>query len=632
MSTSLFRSKHFKSKKNLKHLTISGPLRAPCPLPSPSQPRRSFQHQRQNSQIENPIAAYFESQATPNNLVVVLVSKFKFQAETKYELSVSPKEYLMLLERCGNGWVKVQSLESKDRVGLVPASFLEISVNDPINPVSQEWLNEMVNDPEVNTVKEDAQLEVYPLNSKIIRVLQNTEKQLWYLVELKMSNCEIVYIGKRYHEFYNLHLNLMENHSTLPKLPPPLFFIPHSSKLKYDNKFMSDLRKIQSDLNIYFQELIHKHQEIQRSNKIHDFIFGGPFFQTSINTETTINDHTLISSFYPNSIDLEDLVSPARSTFSTTAPLPPTQDIHQRHESISKISDIDHNSKYSTYINQDTKKQLSHSSSAYTLQSYSSLIDGYDHDGDDDDDDLTESKHEEDSSSEHDDSFRTSSSSVATKDSSILSHTDDEKEVKPVVRVNNGSFSSIERQQSPSEFVFVPSARSSVMNMGNSNSNGNFMHCSTKSITNLDSFKISSPKENVSLRGFHSVPSTPQTVGRSFPERKRLTCSPNECNREKLGENDYIKLKFFLNNKEDDIVMLRIKRSNLISIVYLKKLLSYKIYKDYNLIDHYVLEPIQHQNGHQQEESRYKKTVMKDEELLEYIKGHSKVSFSLNKN
>lgn len=55
---------------------------------------------------------------------------------------------------------------------------------------------------------------------------------------------------------------------------------------------------------------------------------------------------------------------------------------------------------------------------------------------------------------------------------------------------------------------------------------------------------------------------------------------------------EYLKIKIHIQNDENDVIVLKIKRTNLILVVYLKKLVSFKIYKDYSLIDHYDLTPV----------------------------------------
>lgn len=85
-----------------------------------------------------------------------------------------------------------------------------------------------------------------------------------------------------------------------------------------------------------------------------------------------------------------------------------------------------------------------------------------------------------------------------------------------------------------------------------------------------------------------------------------------------LPENEYIKIKIALNNGDDEMIALKIKRSNLISIVYLKKLISFKMYKDYNLINHYKLQVRNDEDNIESEEA-----------LFEHIKSHSKVSLGL---
>lgn len=69
--------------------------------------------------------------------VIVLTAKYRFIAENPNELCIEPRDYLKLLERPGNGWLKVQMLDKYDQVGLIPASYVSIAVNDIINPISR---------------------------------------------------------------------------------------------------------------------------------------------------------------------------------------------------------------------------------------------------------------------------------------------------------------------------------------------------------------------------------------------------------------------------------------------------------------------------------------------------------------
>ena len=45
----------------------------------------------------------------------------------------------------GNGWILVCDLEDKSIQGLVPASYLDIAINDPLNPITLSWLREITN-------------------------------------------------------------------------------------------------------------------------------------------------------------------------------------------------------------------------------------------------------------------------------------------------------------------------------------------------------------------------------------------------------------------------------------------------------------------------------------------------------
>lgn len=91
---------------------------------------------------------------------------------------------------------------------------------------------------------------------------------------------------------------------------------------------------------------------------------------------------------------------------------------------------------------------------------------------------------------------------------------------------------------------------------------------------------------------------------------------PRRSLRTKADAAEYIKIKIHLNNKEGDVIALKIKRTNLILVVYLKKLLSYKIYKDYSLIDHYTLQGLD-------------QLVMGDEDLLVWLKCQRKAVLNL---
>lgn len=611
MSTSMFRSKNIKPKKSVRSLAISQPLH----LVKPPSPQQQQQRRISVDTTHNSIASCFESQDASTKQVVVLVSKYTFKAETENELSVEPNEFLMLLERYGDGWVKVQSLELTGRIGLVPASFLEISVNDPVHPITTEWLNEITD--ESNQTKQH-ELSVYPIDSKIERLFQNLDKQIWYLIQLTLNNSTIVYIGKRYHQFYNLHISLMELYpnSSLPKLPSPLSFCPQPAKLKHDKRFLTELKNTKKALNVYFKELITNHPNIQKSKPLNQFIFDDTFLRTSIHDK--LDDEYLISSLHPESIELLKIGTFSISTFSATPPLSPKRERSQQKHELSCL--IPDNSKYSTYISQD-KKSLSHSTSAQTIQSYTSLIDRYDTQEEEEEDATEEqpdeefSKNETDLNSERDanTSFSThdSACSVVTKDSSIVSSGTDSLREGKFTRDSTNSSTCL-----PVDDVKIQALTPISVSSGKFSYDGN-----------LEDPRHSIPVLNTNMThkggyagGFSTAPSTPTTTSKKTWERLQ---SPNELAKNKLGENELIKLKFYLNNQEDDIVLLRIKRSNLISIVYLKKLLSYKIYKDYNLIDHYSLEPLPSQGLDPM------KSPMNDEEMLEYIKAHSKVGFRL---
>lgn len=111
-------------------------------------------------------------------------------------------------------------------------------------------------------------------------------------------------------------------------------------------------------------------------------------------------------------------------------------------------------------------------------------------------------------------------------------------------------------------------------------------------------------------------PCTPVEMGEGAKKERADLASITPPSTPSAG--DLVKIKVSLNNAQSDIVALRIKRTNLISVVYLKKLLSHKIYKDFNLIHHYKLVA----EGEDD---------MDDDALLDYMKLQCKVHLKLHR-
>ncbi|KAK6461945.1 hypothetical protein DFJ63DRAFT_206870 [Scheffersomyces coipomensis] len=706
MSASLFRSRQIKSKKSLKNLKISGPL----------SPDLSSQAIPKSFAIQDSEYA-----------IIVLVAKYGFSGENPQELSIETKEYLKLIERLGNGWLKVSRLDNSFDMGLVPASYVDIAVNDASNPISLKWLHEYkqgrITDLDVKNDEDDEDVELYnkltepadasssiysnnevfdfehayPKSVSIENVLKDTNGKFWYNLKFTMSNDDIVYVKKSYQQFYNIHIEFIKNYPDvdLAKLPQPIRRASLSSTV-YDKSLVQDLNNLSSDLSLYIKRLI-EIPTIKYSGEFHKFIYEQAHIKCKSQSEET--DETLIADIIqrlsPNSIDIN---SPTTSAFSTTAPLPPPK---SSKKSISAIQTRDDTSnyKYSTYIQQN--KHIVPSTSSNTLSSYTSLIARYDdsyYDAVEQDDRETDER--ETSFTESEDSKDTSMVTRATSvESTLLSKrgsndtqaseeiaeveedeeyeaeaeeedvdVEEDDEIQKDMKIKSEFIESLKdlcprdsskfgsghsSSNSESDIDSVFSSKTSVPSTPIIATSGFFAtpDCvlnvtspitptspimednESESISPRSAYEYRMSRKSVltpeklknrasSLESIISVPShhkramsevAPVMTFASpiLPVKERATSVIN-CN-----AGDYIKIKIFLNNKEDDIVALKIKRNNLISIVYLKKLLSYKIYKDYNLVNHYRL-----QVSETDEE-------MDDEELLKYIKDYNKISLKL---
>ncbi|GEQ67720.1 hypothetical protein JCM33374_g1385 [Metschnikowia sp. JCM 33374] len=178
---------------------------------------------------------------------VILVTKFDFTAESKDELTVKKGDVLKLLDRLANGWVLVEFIDKIATPGLVPSLYVDIAVNDPINPVTLSWLHEVNTDgaqthKNFNDIQVQMLLEkntpfsinnkLYPLTICVTNYLMY-ENRFWYRVDVTYSSGEQGFLCRYYSDFYDLHVSLLDyinsidkdtDKSTLklPKLPEPV--------------------------------------------------------------------------------------------------------------------------------------------------------------------------------------------------------------------------------------------------------------------------------------------------------------------------------------------------------------------------------------------------------------------------
>ncbi|CAH2350119.1 hypothetical protein CLIB1423_01S02916 [[Candida] railenensis] len=674
MSATLFKSKQFKSKKNLKGLLISPPV------------------------LANSTSALLQS--APLKQTVVLRAIYDFRAESECELTVSCGDYLKLLDKPGDGWLYVQILEKYDCKGLVPASYVDIEVNDTQNPVTRDWLNEkrseevvsqqvsvpsstntsnfttprttltpMLNSstspkffqessgqnsqPSQNTQTTQQQQQSHfqnynltssPMGTKstssstngsprkpsgksqspvaassssvnvdnlknslknkpvptplqlntsapatveddfdffqkesliapspitstfkirtvsITNVLQY-DNRFYYRIDFTLENKSKRYIMKTYQDFYNLHINLSIlniNEKTLPKLPQPIRKQTKSSLLIRCNELNVYLNKlIKNEFFKTCEELINWLTSNWAANKLEHRML-----------ENMINDDDINQVLLPNSIDM---INQGKSKYSTTAPLPPT--IHANSASGFELQSpvrANSNVKYSTYMNQmpqrknsvassiisgtpgTPRKPFPHSNSSNTLESYSSLIDRYD---------AAESFTNQ--------SYNNSLSNQVIEQENEKSEETGEEKTQEVVESKKHNSSS-----SDSDSLFSQSKNTGGPTTPIMESNTSFEE-------NINTSPITPGTPPVNKR--NSQQPVQQAEIREI--RKESTISPT---RVKL--NEFVKVKVVLNNQEEDIIVLKVFKRDLHHIDDLKRIVSEKIYKDANLINHYKFE------------------------------------------
>lgn len=673
MSATLFKSKQFKSKKNLKGLLISPPV------------------------LANSTSALL--QTAPLKQTVVLRAIYDFKAESECELTVACGDYLKLLDKPGDGWLYVQILEKYDCKGLVPASYVDIEVNDTQNPVSRDWLNEKRSDevvsqqvsapsstttsnfttprttltPMLNTstspkffqellsqtlqpnqntqATQQSQFQNYNLTSSpkgskstssstngsprkpsrksqspvaapssnfndnlknslknkpvptplqlntsaatatveddfdffqkesliapspitstfkirtvsITNVLQY-DNRFYYRIDFTLENKLKRYIMKTYQDFYNLHINLSIlniNEKTLPKLPQPIRKQTKSSLLIRCNELNVYLNKlIKNEFFKTCEELINWLTSNWAANKLEHKML-----------ENMINDDDINQVLLPNSIDM---INQGKSKYSTTAPLPPT--IHANSASGFELQlpiRANSNVKYSTYMNQmpqrknsvassiisgtpgTPRKPFPHLNSSNTLELYSSLIDRYDAA------DLFTNQ-----------SFSNSLSNQVIEQENEKEDSEEagEEETREIVESKKHNSSS-----SDSDSLF-----SQLKNTGGPTTP--IMESNTSFEENINTSPITPGTPPVNKRNLQQ----PLQHAEHREVRKQSTILPT---RVKL--NEFVKVKVVLNNQEEDIIVLKVFKRDLHHIDDLKRIVSEKIYKDANLINHYKFE------------------------------------------
>lgn len=244
-------------------------------------------HQVRNLKISQPLVNDQVNSKLRAN--VILVAKYDFVAESASEFSVKKGDVLKLLDKLANGWVLVKSVDKVTSPGLVPCLYVDIAVNDALNPITLQWLHETGTSGSTilgNTTFYDAEVKQllrnnspvtinnrpYPLAASINNFLMY-ENRYWYRLDITYSTQERAYLCRYYQDFYSLHASLLEHVEQwhlaskeaelpdflrLPKLPEP---IPSNKRESAELREL--LVKRCKDLDAYINLLIlNKHYQV----------------------------------------------------------------------------------------------------------------------------------------------------------------------------------------------------------------------------------------------------------------------------------------------------------------------------------------------------------------------------------
>ncbi|KAK6461944.1 hypothetical protein DFJ63DRAFT_336702 [Scheffersomyces coipomensis] len=210
---------------------------------------------------------------------IILVAKYTFHAENENELAIRKGDILKLLDRCGDGWLLVKFVDKLLDPGLIPASYIDIAVNDQSNPITLTWL-QSTNDEYSNNsklieeynyiqfqLKNDIHNKPLTVNNKAYPVCASIanfslfKDRYWYRIDVEYSNQTKTHIGRYYQDFYNLHIilkNLIGNKNVdnedlnLPKLPEPISV----NEDDLDEEKINTLLKRCNALHTYMNKLI----------------------------------------------------------------------------------------------------------------------------------------------------------------------------------------------------------------------------------------------------------------------------------------------------------------------------------------------------------------------------------------
>ncbi|CAK9436009.1 uncharacterized protein LODBEIA_P05860 [Lodderomyces beijingensis] len=293
-SAALLKTKPHRSKRDLRNITISNPLtttdeiefakkiataQAAASLSSSS--TSSFSSSSSSSSLtpsslssslllspsrrsprkrSSLVSHILHAPSPSEQLQIILISKYRFNAECPKEISMQPRCFYKLIEKVGNGWLKVCQVENGSNVGLCPASYMDIAINDSAHPITLEWLHQY--DPKF-LAEEDktSKASEPPIDSNIDEIYQEDgpSREIWFCLKVQFES-KIYYAGRTYFELRQFHKQLVKalGGATTAATQLPHFPRYHDESMptRLNSSIVAELRNLCRALDVYFKQVV----------------------------------------------------------------------------------------------------------------------------------------------------------------------------------------------------------------------------------------------------------------------------------------------------------------------------------------------------------------------------------------
>ncbi|KAI5951013.1 hypothetical protein KGF54_004087 [Candida jiufengensis] len=315
MSSSLSRSKLFKSNKNLKNvknLIISGPIdKKDLYILQNQQNQNNHNHNQFFNHLHPNHHHQQEQQQKPrsynNENHIILIAKYSFQATTNDELSILPKKFYKLIKKIGNGWLLVCEIENNSKKGLVPASYMEIGINDLINPITLDWLHQYKLQPlpqqEINNLESESSPTKsfdLPIDCLIDEIYQDLNtKKIWFCIKFQYDT-KIIYINRDFSELETFNNSLKHLNDLNLKFPE---IVSNFSKL--NSNIIKQFKILCINLHYYFEYIIQNLNHNTIRYQLNQLIYKTGKYIEIFNDDE--NSSYLISKLSSNSILIDKI-------------------------------------------------------------------------------------------------------------------------------------------------------------------------------------------------------------------------------------------------------------------------------------------------------------------------------------